>query len=262
MNVKGHHRTVPLASLKRRDTRISPGSEEELKALALSWMENPIHDILVDADFSVADGNRRLKGLELLGATEVNVCVLDTKLSAAEMDDIALVTAYHRAPLGGYEQARIIHRRKEAVPGTTNKAVAEYFHIDAGMVTRYEALWVCIPEAQKAAKEGLLTVSKWYAISKADDQHAALQRALHGASRDSLEGSRTGQATRKWSLPSGYVVTVSGTDVGFEQCKKALTDAINAMKAELKPQKSAAKAAAVTESSNEPADPTATAVPA
>jgi hypothetical protein len=241
---QGTHRTVPLSSLKRRHTRRDPGTKEELQALGRSWLGNPIHDILVDATMSVVDGNRRLLGLELLEAVEVNVCVLDDELSNAAMDDVALLSSYHRAPLGGYEQARIVRDKKEAVHGMTNKAVADYFHIDPGMITRLLSLFDCIPEAEQAAKDGLLNVSQWYAISKAEDQREALRRALHGASRDALEESRGRVKKFRCPLPSGHVVTVAGDNIStVDEGIKILMEAVNALKAALKGKKKTIKEA-------------------
>ena len=235
---KGIHRIVPLSTLKLRQTRINPGTDEELKALAKSWLENPVHEVFVRAsDHEVIDGNRRIRGTGLLGVSEVGVFLIEGDLSDSEMDDIAMISSYHRAPLGGYEQACIVRRKKEAAPGTSNKAVAEAFRIDPGMITRLLSLFDCIPEAQQAAQEGMLNVSAWYAVSKADDQREALRLALSGASRESLERSRKPRSPSterlskiKCPVLSGRVVTVAGEAIGLEEAIEAMGEAIKVMR--------------------------------
>src|SRR4051812_47828794 len=98
---------VRLDTLKKRTLRVFNGSEaeqDELKALARSWLARPIHPILVRAaDGTIADGGRRATGLELVGETEADVEMIDGEVSDDDLDDIAFTTAYHRAPLGGWE---------------------------------------------------------------------------------------------------------------------------------------------------------------
>jgi hypothetical protein len=188
-NVTTRRVRLELAKLKKRALRSDPGTAEGLKALAASWLANPIHDIVVRAsDLAIGDGNRRVLGLELLGETEADVTLLEGDVSDLDLDRMALVSAYHRAPLGGYDQARILHAMREAQPGVTNKALAEELHIDPSMPTMLLALFDhCLPEVQAAAQAGQIGVTHWYAIRRSPDQLSALRDALNGSSRDELQ---------------------------------------------------------------------------
>jgi ParB-like chromosome segregation protein Spo0J len=187
LKLKTTRARVLLAKLKKRPRRINPGIREQVIALARSWLANPIHDILVRAsDMVIADGHRRVEGLELLGETEADVTLLEGDVSDRDLDRMAMVSAYHRSPLGGYEQACILRSMKEA-EGVTNKDLAEEMQIDGSMPTKLLSVFDCIPAAQEAAKAGKIGVSVWYAISRVADQMAALQAALNGSTRDELQ---------------------------------------------------------------------------
>ena len=60
--MEGKRARLKIADLKRRPMRQQSGTEEELKALAQSWLERPVHDIIVCPSRKVVDGHRRLDG--------------------------------------------------------------------------------------------------------------------------------------------------------------------------------------------------------
>ena len=101
--MKGKHARKAIAALKKRPIRQGNGSAEELKALALSWLERAIHPIICRLDLTVVDGHRRIAGLELLGETEVEVFITEEELDDNQLTQIALTTAIHRADLSGYD---------------------------------------------------------------------------------------------------------------------------------------------------------------
>ncbi len=47
--MEGKRTRLKIADLKRRPMRQHSGTEDELKALAQSWLERPVHDIIVTA---------------------------------------------------------------------------------------------------------------------------------------------------------------------------------------------------------------------
>ncbi len=209
MKLKTTRARVLLAKLKKRSRRINHGTREELIALARSWLANPIHSILVRAsDLAIADGHRRVLGLEMVGETEAEVEQLEGDISDRDLDRMAMVSAYHRSPLGGYEQAYILRDMTEAEPGVTNKDLAEEMQIDGSMPTRLLSLFDCIPEVQEAAKAGKIGVTVWYTISRSADQLAALQAALSGSSRDELQ-----RENRKQKNGNGKAATVTAKTI-------------------------------------------------
>jgi ParB/RepB/Spo0J family partition protein len=237
--MKGHFATKPLSELKRYSSRVRKRSEAELKSLAESWLRQPIHPIVCRPDLTVADGNGRLDGLELLGKTEAEVFITDEDLSDDQLTEIGLITAYHRAPLDGYEQAVAIQKIKAARPGVTNKELGEQLGIDPSMLTRLLSLFECLPEVQDAARDGKLGPSEWYAIKKSADQLGALSLKLGGASRDELErhvrqkanGNTPAVRTSKikCQLAGGATVTVAASEISLDEAIEALKDALKAM---------------------------------
>ena len=95
--MEGKRTRLKIADLKRRPMRQKNGTDEELKALAQSWMDRPVHDIIVCPSRKVVDGHRRLAGLELLGQTEVEVLLTDQELDEKAVLEVGLTTAIHRA---------------------------------------------------------------------------------------------------------------------------------------------------------------------
>ena len=233
--MKGKFATKPIADLKRHRSRVRPRTEAELKALAESWLNQPVHAIVCRPDLTVADGNGRLDGLELLGVKDVEVFITDEDLTDDQLTEIGLITAYHRAPLDGFEQALAAHKIKQARPGLTNKDLAEQLRIDPSMLTRLLSLFDCLPEVQDAARDGKLGPSEWYAIKKSPDQLAALRLKLGGASRDALEqqarrqrgaAKPTIRANKiRCQLASGINVVVSGDELSLDEMIEALAEA-------------------------------------
>jgi hypothetical protein len=247
MKLKTTLTRVALASLMLRPLRTDPGSEEEMKALARSWLADPLHPILVRAaDRAVGDGNRRVMGLLLLGETEADVELIDGEVSDRDLDRMAMVSSWHRAPLGGYDQANILRAMREAQPGATLKSLADELHIDPSMPGKLLAIFDCPPEVQDAARLGKIGVTHWLAIRRAADPLAALRAiAENGSSRADQERANRQKkradsaqpAVRmpriKCPLPSGQVVTVAGSG-SLEDAIEALGEAIKAMKDALK----------------------------
>ena len=62
--MKDKHVRVRIDSLEKRPIRSDPGEKEDLLSLGKSYRSHPIHPIVVHLDMTVADGHRRVAGLE------------------------------------------------------------------------------------------------------------------------------------------------------------------------------------------------------
>lgn len=207
--MNGKHQKVKISEPKRRHIRERKRTEEELKALARSWLARPIHPIVCRPDLTVADGNSRLDGLELLGEAEVEVFVTADDLTDDEMTEIGLVTAYHRAPLEPYEQAKALKAMKDARK-ISSKELAAKLNMPEPKVSRLLALWSCQPEVIEAAKSGLIGETDWAEIGqvKGDLQLGSLDLRLRGASRDELRQhvrEQKTKATKKTQAPASPI---------------------------------------------------------
>jgi hypothetical protein len=136
------------------------------------------------------------------------VTLIEGDVTDFDLDRMAMVSAFHRSPLGGYDQANILRSMRQAQPGITNKALAEDMQIDPSMPTMLLSLFGCIPEVQEAAQAGEIGVTHWYAISRSPDQLSALRDALNGASRDTLE-----RENRRRRNGSGKAATVTASSI-------------------------------------------------
>ena len=132
--------------------------------------------------------------------------------------------------------------------GWDQKTLAEKMHLDQSSVTRYVAVGRCIQEVKDALRDGKITISDCYAISKLPeaDQPGLLALRLTGcASRDVLEnqGRKLRNAAKngnsapvaraakiKCPLPSGHIITVTGDEISLEEAMESLQQAIKAIK--------------------------------
>jgi ParB/RepB/Spo0J family partition protein len=238
--MKGKSLRKKIAELKRRPRRENNGTREELMALARSWLERAVHPIVCRSDLTVVDGHRRLEGLELLGETEADVFVTDEDLTEADMTQIALSTAIHRADLTPYEKY-LACRELIEMNGWQGKELAEYLHLDPSTVTRLLSPSKLIPEAMEALRAGKLDLSSAYAVAKLppEGQPGLLALRMSGASRDQVE--RAGRRQRASTAPavraskitialtSGAKVTVTGDDLSLDDAIEAVKDATKEM---------------------------------
>jgi ParB family transcriptional regulator, chromosome partitioning protein len=242
--MKGKRVKVKIADLKRRPMRQQSGTDEELEALAQSWLERPIHDIIVTPSMKLGDGNRRLMGLELLGETEVDVFMTDEELDDKALLEIGLTTAIHRADLSAFDKSQACMELLELNPGWQNQDLARCLKLDPSTVTKLRSPSKCVPEVVEALRDNKISISDTYEISKAvdrDDQLRLLALKNAGASREVLAAQGRKQRTAatpavraskiKVPLVSGPVVTVSGDDITLEEAIEAAGEAVKQMKA-------------------------------
>ena len=240
--MEGKRARLKIADLKRRPMRQHSGTEEDLKALAQSWMERPVHDIIVCPSRKVVDGHRRLAGLELLGQTEVEVLLTDQELDDKAVLEVGLTTAIHRADLSGFDKFQACVKLLEPNPGWQNQELARCVKLDPSTVTRLLSPSKCVAEVVDALRENKIAISDAYEISKQEDREGQLRLlALKnaGASREVLAAQGRKQraaatpAVRvskiKCPLPSGHVITVAGEELSLDEAIDSLKEAIKAM---------------------------------
>ena len=223
------------------------GSEEELRRLGRSLRTRQQTPLLILPDGTVVDGHRRLAAARLVGIEELDGIVIDGDTPPAEVEQIQLVSAIHRADLTAYDKAMAMRGIEVANPGLTRKALAEeVLHIDPAMVTKYLSLFECIQAVQDAAKAYKIGVSDWYAISRRPDQEAALEKALNGATRAELEEEGRRQRSGTQSQPAirlpririplatdaaNGTVTVAGEEIDLDDAESLLKEAMKAVRA-------------------------------
>ena len=240
--MKGKQIKVKIADLKRRRMRQQSGTEQELKALAQSWLERPVHDIIVTPSLKVGDGNRRVDGIELLGITEVDVFMTDEELDEKALVEVGLTTAIHRADLSGFDKFQACVKLLELNPDWQNQDLARCVKLDPSTVTRLLSPSKCVAEVVEALRENKIAISDAYEISKQEDREGqlrllALKKA--GASREVLAAQGRKQrsaatpavrtAKIRCPLPSGCTITVTGQDVTLDEAIESLKEAIKAM---------------------------------
>jgi ParB/RepB/Spo0J family partition protein len=235
--VDGKKVPYTIDKLKRSLLRKDLGTQEELIELAKSYKRRPIHPIIVTPELEVADGNRRLEGLRLIGETEVEVFVTAGPVTPAELIEIAAITAMHRKDLTHFEYASA-GRDWQAKTGGTSDDLAKVIDRSPGTICKLLSVWKTNAATQKAAEEGKIGVTAWYRISQAKPEEAdgMLAMYLGGASQAEVD-----KATRKprptptvhldsirLPLPTGTTVTVKGADLGGEELIEALASALSA----------------------------------
>lgn len=221
---------------------------EELGALRDSLVKKQLVPLLARPDGSIIDGWRRWSAAKLDGKPErLDVIITDEPLTPAQIKEIQLVTSLHRADLKPYEQFLGCRDWLALNPGATVTELAAKISRDPSMLTRIMSLSRCVPPVQKAAAEGKLGPSQWYAISKVADaaeQEAMLAATLAGVSRDQLESRgrklRSAESSsvkvNRLKIPlglQGRVVTVAGNNLTLIEAIEILQEALKcARKAE------------------------------
>lgn len=215
---------------------------EELKTLGASLLTRQNHPILIRTNQTVIDGQRRGMAARLVGIEELDAIETDEELTQSQILDIQFTSAFHRADLTPYEKWRALETIKLHNPGWNGKELAEHLHIDPGQVTRLLSPGKCIPAVQEALKDGKLTISDVYAISKASHpaQELLLVKALSGATREVLESARKRPASDTVKLPKIKIplsndqvsgtVTVAGEDIDLDGAESILKEALKAIK--------------------------------
>jgi ParB family transcriptional regulator, chromosome partitioning protein len=228
--------------------RATHGEEEDLRRLARSYLQRPIHPLVVRVNREVIDGNRRVLGLRLeLGEEseqEVDCLLTDEDLTPDLVKEMQFLSAMHRADLTSFEKWRACEDFQLSHPDWSQKQLAEYLHLDPSMVTRLLSPGRCIKEWRDALQAGTVGIGDIYAASRLpkEQQLGLLTLKLSGASRDAIEKAgrqALKQATAapeekvgrvKVALPTGVSIVLSGQgqELTLSATIDALSDALKA----------------------------------
>jgi ParB/RepB/Spo0J family partition protein len=213
---------------------------ESLRELHGSLCKKQLVPLIAKPDGSIIDGWRRWSAAMLDGKPDhLDVIITDEMLTPAEIKEIQLVTALHRADLTPYEQFLGFRDWLELNTAATAKDLAAKIDRDPSTLVRTLSLSKCIQPVQQAAADGKLGPSDWYAISKVPEveQEAMLAAKLSGASRDQLEKHgrklRNGEAhvhkvnrLRIPLGPQGRSVTIAGSNLSLEDAIEILQETL------------------------------------
>jgi ParB/RepB/Spo0J family partition protein len=211
----------------------------ELTALGESLKKKQLVPVLARPDGLILDGHRRFLAAKLVGLEQLDVILSDEALTPAQIKEIQLVSALHRADLTPYEQFQGCKDWGMLNPGATAKDLAVKLDRDPSTLVRIFSLSKCIPAVQQAAAEGRLGLSEWYAISKCGEaeQNAMLAAKLAGASRDELEqqgrklrkGESSGIKVNRLKIPlgaQGRSVTIAGSNLSLDDAIEILQETL------------------------------------
>jgi ParB family transcriptional regulator, chromosome partitioning protein len=211
--------------------------EGELRLLGESLAKKQLVPVIARPDGVLIDGERRWRAATIAGLATLDAVISDEPLTSAQILEIQLISALHRADLTPYELYAGCKQWLASHPGSTARELAERIDRDAGHLSKLLSLSRCVQAVQEAAAAGHLSVSDWYAISKVagELQGELLEQKLRGATRDALEAQvrskRSGgtpqvRLTRiKCPLPSnGATVVVSGEAMTLADLVEALAE--------------------------------------
>lgn len=217
---------------------------ESLVELGKSLRRRQWHPVIARADGTLIDGERRVRAALLEGLESLDTIIVDEELKQSEVRLAQAATAMHRADLTPGEKYDLCYELLQLRPDWKAKDLAEHLCIDPSMVTRIMAASNTVPEVRAALKEGKLSTTDVYAISKVPEanQPALLEAKLNGASRDALE--ERAKATRRKAgtaaeprissvripLPSGVCFTVTGKALSFDDLVAAFLAAAKAVR--------------------------------
>jgi ParB family chromosome partitioning protein len=212
---------------------------DELLALGESLKKKQHVPVLAAPDGTIRDGHRRWLAAKLVGLEQLDAIITDEPLTPAQVKEIQLVTALHRADLKPYEQFLGCRDWLALNPGAAAKDLAAKIDRDPSTLVRVLSLSKCIQPVQQAAAEGKLGPSEWYAISKVPEaeQEAMLAAKLAGASRDQLEqrgrklrnGEAPGIKVNRLKIPLGSEdrsVTIAGSNLSLDDAIEMLQETL------------------------------------
>jgi hypothetical protein len=159
------------------------GTEEELRALGVSYVNRPLNPIICLADFEVVDGNRRLAGVLLVAGpdAEVPVCITDEPVDESVKLEIMMESEIHTRGLSAYEEYLGASQWMERNPGATAEQLGKRIGRKPAMMSRLLSLSRCVPAVKEAAASGLLGVTEWWDRSWKQGQFRSSERGqAHG----------------------------------------------------------------------------------
>jgi ParB family chromosome partitioning protein len=227
-------KTIVLVQTKASDPKaLQRGGD---RRLGESLKVRQLEPLVCLPDGTIVCGERRLRGAELVGMTELEVKIIDDPVTEAECRRLQFTENMQRQDLTGCEQWQGCLDLLRLNPGWTQKDLAQQLHIDPSMVIRLLSPSKCTPSVQAAFADGKIGISDCYAISRLSEteQAAALAMKLSGASRDELasharrqkSGDKPAVRTSRVKCELGHVsITLVGDALGLDEVIEALGDA-------------------------------------
>ncbi|HEY7327644.1 MAG TPA: ParB N-terminal domain-containing protein [Gemmataceae bacterium] len=201
--------------------------EQELRLLGESLKKKQLVPGIARKNGMIVDMERRWLAARLVGIPALDVILVEDDVTEAQIKEIQLETALHRADLKPYEVYCGCKEWLRHHPAATAREMAAAIVRKEDYVSKVLSLDRCIQPVKDAAAEGKLGLSDWYAISRVpeSDQAVLLAAKLNGASRDELESrgrkARNGGtpsvrvARVRCQMPSGVLVTLAGKGDGM-----------------------------------------------
>lgn len=246
---------LPLAKILRPPQVREHFDEAEIEGLAQSMRETGLQQpVLVEPagdEFSLIDGERRVRAALQLEWTEIPALVRERAGSTADTLQAQLVSACQRADLTPMETARAIQRLMKATEWSS-AAVAAKLGLSPATVSKLLALLALQPELQELVHAGSLPASTAYEIAKvcdpAERRRLGEEAARGGMTRSAVvarvrstqRGSRAERSrrparakrTRRFvaRLEGGHLLTLTETGVTVA----AVHQAIEAFSAKLR----------------------------
>ena len=222
--------------------RLNPGDEAELRRLAKSYLNRPIHPIVCRPDLTVLDGSRRVLGMRLeLGEKsnhKVDCVVSNEDLTLDQIAKLQFICAVHRKDLTGYEKCMAAVGFETANPGVSHKQLAEELGIDASYLPKLLAIKDCVEVVRQALKDELIGLRDMHNISllAPEEQPVLLAAKLNGASADEVgrqsrkrRNGSSGQAARlsrvKIAMPDAMLV-ISGKELSMADVVELLSETL------------------------------------
>jgi ParB family transcriptional regulator, chromosome partitioning protein len=215
---------IPPKNLKfGKNMRTGELDQSLLRELGESMRVKQLQPIVTAPDYTVVIGNRRGMAAMLVGLEFVEVEVLDEMPTESTVELYQWGENFFRENVSDWDKVQTCFRLIQLMPTWDHKDVANFLRVDPSMIARL----LCVGKASEAVRLALQTgkicLATCYEITKCklDDQQAALDLAINGASRaDVIEHRRSGnsrgngssvKSTRiTISLPDGILVAISG----------------------------------------------------
>jgi ParB family chromosome partitioning protein len=170
--MNGSLETAALDLLVARRNIREEFPEDGIKGLAESIRESGLQQPLLawndNGVLVLIDGERRLRALRLLGATEVQVLVLRDPVSIAEAVERQLACNLQRADLNMVERAKGISVLMKQ-SGMTVEGVAKKLGSSAGQITKTLSVLKLPAELQAEVVSGRLPGDSAYQLSRVED---------------------------------------------------------------------------------------------
>jgi ParB family chromosome partitioning protein len=189
--------------------------------------------------FALSDGGCRLKGVQLVGITELLALDLCKEPSRADLLLAQASIDNHRQSLPPVDRANLLQAIiKEN--GWSARQLAESLQVSEAQISRALALLSLPEEVQRLVNAGELDPSKAYLLTQESDpaRQVELAHSARGLSRAALAAqlrkapareSRTMSvrlARVKIALPGGSAVTVAGSELSMEDVVQILADTL------------------------------------